>query len=101
MPEPEESLTREIQSYYELAQEDDRLVVGRGMLEFARMQELLARSLPSPSGVILDVGGASGKYSIWLAQKGYEVHLIDPVSISIKPARPRRLSPYSLSPAFG
>jgi ubiquinone/menaquinone biosynthesis C-methylase UbiE len=87
MPEPEESLTREIQSYYELAQEDDRLVVGRGMLEFARMQELLARSLTPPSGVILDVGGASGRYSIWLAQKGYEVHLIDPVGKHIDQAR--------------
>jgi ubiquinone/menaquinone biosynthesis C-methylase UbiE len=87
MPEPEESLTREIQSYYELAQEDDRLVVGWRMLEFARMQELLARSLPPPSGVILDVGGASGRYSIWLAQKGYEVHLIDPVWKHIDQAR--------------
>ena len=87
MPEPEDSVAGEIQSYYELAQEEERLAVGRGSLEFARMQELLTRSLPPAPGVVLDVGGGSGRYSIWLAQKGYEVHLIDPVPKHIDQAR--------------
>ena len=87
MPEPEDSGAGEILSHYELAQEESRLVVGRGKLEFARMQELLARSLPPPPSVVLDVGGGPGRYSTWLAQKGYRVHLIDPVPKHIDQAR--------------
>lgn len=37
------------------------------------------RYLAPPPQVVLDVGGGPGAYSCWLAQQGYEVHLIDPV----------------------
>ena len=87
----------EIVSYYENVDEDQRLTSGRGLIEFVRMQELLGRFLPSPPGVVLDVGGGSGRYSTWLAARGYEVHLIDPVpkhldqackASSLQPAHP-------------
>ena len=56
----------EIFSYYERFDEADRLVSGSGLLEYARMRELIQRFLPSPSGVVLDVGGGPGRYSCWL-----------------------------------
>ena len=70
---------QEILSYYERIDEADRLAAGHGYLELARMQELIRRFLPSPPRVVLDVGGGPGRYSCWLAEQGYDVHLIDPV----------------------
>lgn len=80
---PDES---EMLSYYEGFDEASRLERGSGLLEFVRMQELIRRFLPSPPGVVLDVGGGPGRYSCWLASNGYEVHLIDPVEKHVKQA---------------
>ncbi len=77
----------EILSYYEGFDEAGRLAKGSGLLEFARTKELIQRFIPPPPGVVLDVGGGSGRYSFWLAEKGYEVHLIDPVQKHVKQAR--------------
>ena len=51
------------------------------------MQELISRYLPAPPGLVLDVGGAAGAYSCWLARGGYEAHLIDPVAKHLDQAR--------------
>jgi ubiquinone/menaquinone biosynthesis C-methylase UbiE len=60
--------------------EDERLRLRpHGVLERARTQELLARFLPPPPAEVLDVGGGTGVHAEWLAQRGYFVHLIDPV----------------------
>ena len=77
----------EILSYYEQFDEQGRLGRGGGLLEFARMQELIRRFLPSPPGDVLDVGGGPGRYACWLARKGYEVHLIDPSEKHLRQAR--------------
>ncbi len=53
----------EILSYYEGFDENDRLTTGAGQLEFARMQELVQRSLSPPPALVLDVGGGPGRYS--------------------------------------
>ena len=45
-------------------------------LEFENTVPYLEEHLPD-EGKILDAGGASGRYAIWLAKKGYEVTLID------------------------
>ena len=66
-------------SYYERFDEAGRLGKGSGLLEFARMRELIQRFLPRPPRELLDVGGGPGRYSCWLAEIGYQVHLIDPV----------------------
>ena len=76
----------EMLSYYERFDEANRLTRGTGLLEVARMQELIQRVLPSPPAVVLDVGGGPGRYSCWLAEKGYEVHLLDPVAKHVKQA---------------
>ncbi|MBP5972093.1 class I SAM-dependent methyltransferase [Brasilonema sp. CT11] len=80
-------LSDEALTYYASGQEQERLSRGTGLLELARTQELLNRYLPPPAAVIFDVGGGSGIYSYWLAQQGYEVHLIDAVPLHIEQAR--------------
>ena len=45
------------------------------------------RYLAASPLVVLDVGGGPGAYSCWLAQQGYEVHLIDPVPRHLSLAR--------------
>ena len=75
--------------HYNRVNEGDRLNEFVGKLEYARTLDLLDRFLPKPPSVILDVGGATGVYSFWLAEKGYTVHLIDPVLKHIEQARYR------------
>ncbi len=47
-----------------------------GAVEYAVNRRLLAAHLP-PVGRVLDVGGGPGRYTIWLAQRGYTVTLAD------------------------
>jgi SAM-dependent methyltransferase len=77
----------EILGYYALGLEQDRLDADYFPLERARTQELLLRHLARPPGVVLDVGGAAGAYAFWLADAGYEVHLLDPVALHVEQAR--------------
>ena len=69
----------EVANYYKEFPEEDRLKHGPSQLEFSRTQEVILRYLPDPPEVILDVGAAAGAYSLWLARKGYQVNLVDPV----------------------
>ncbi len=80
-------LAAAISSFYRKYDEANRLNTGAFQLEFARTQELLKRFLPEPPATLLDVGGGPGAYSCWLAQLGYEVHLIDPVPSHIEQAK--------------
>jgi SAM-dependent methyltransferase len=48
-----------------------------GRLEWERTVELLRGHLPE-RGTILDAGGGAGRYTVWLADQGYEVILVDP-----------------------
>lgn len=80
------SMPAEILGYYDAGKERDRLADGRGRLERLRTQELLIRHLPPPPAVVLDVGGGPGAYSCWLAARGYEVHLVDPVPLHVPQA---------------
>jgi ubiquinone/menaquinone biosynthesis C-methylase UbiE len=78
---------REIAAYYDRGLERDRLASGPGALELARTQALLQRYLPAPPAVVADVGGGPGRYAMWLAERGYRVHLVDPVALHIEQAR--------------
>jgi ubiquinone/menaquinone biosynthesis C-methylase UbiE len=86
MKKPAEDL-KNIVAFYEQADETGRLLTPMGRVEFERSKEIVKRHLPSPPAVVLDVGGASGRYSLWLAGEGYEVHLIDPVPRLVEEAR--------------
>jgi SAM-dependent methyltransferase len=75
----------DIRAYYEVAGERDRLS-SWGWLEFARTKELLQRHLPPVPAQVLDVGGGPGAYAAWLAELGYDVHLVDPVPLHVEQA---------------
>lgn len=77
----------DVLDHYDLGAERDRLISGRSRLEGARTRELLTRLLPPPPATILDVGGGPGAYARWLAGRGYDVHLVDPVPLHIEQAR--------------
>ncbi|HEY6361878.1 MAG TPA: class I SAM-dependent methyltransferase [Vicinamibacterales bacterium] len=82
----------EVLAYYERFPEESRLQVGAFRLEFERSKTILARVLPPPPARIVDVGGAAGAYSAWLAQQGYEVHLVDASARLVEHARTQNLT---------
>jgi len=77
----------EVQQYYARFPEESRLATGPSRLEFERTKEVLTRVLPPPPCRVLDVGGAAGAYSLWLAGQGYEVHLVDAAPRLVEEAR--------------
>ena len=79
----------EIRRYYDQVPEERRLLEGPSQLELARTQEVVLAHLPEPPADILDVGGAAGAYSQWMATKGYRVCLIEPVPRLVEEARRR------------
>jgi ubiquinone/menaquinone biosynthesis C-methylase UbiE len=80
---------QEVLAFYARGLEDQRLNREGGMLERFRTQELLLRYLPPPPAIVLDVGGGTGHYALWLAACGYGVHLVDPVPLHLEQARAR------------
>lgn len=84
MKPPEEVLT-----YYERFPEESRLSSKGSGLELERTLEILSRVLPKAPARVLDVGGAAGVYSLRLADRGYEVHLVDASPRLVEEARRR------------
>lgn len=78
-----------VDAYYARYEEEHRLRLGPFQLEFERTKELLTRTLPPPPARIVDVGGAAGVYSLWLAERGYDVHLVDASARLVDEARRR------------
>src|SRR5262245_48756176 len=73
-------------AFYAAGGDQARLTIGPSQIERARTEELLLLHLPPPPARILDVGGAAGAYACWLALRGYEVTLVDPVPLHIEQA---------------
>jgi ubiquinone/menaquinone biosynthesis C-methylase UbiE len=73
--------------YYGEADESSRLATGYFQLEHERTRELILRYLPPAPATVIDAGGGSGIYACWLATRGYQVHLIDPVPKHVEQAR--------------
>jgi SAM-dependent methyltransferase len=69
----------EIADFYDRTPEEERLQQGPFQLEEARTRELIERFAPLSPAMVIDAGGAAGAYALWLAQKGYSVHLVDAV----------------------
>lgn len=86
-PDDQSSIPDEIRSYYALGLERERLLSAEGQLELVRTQELIQRCLPGSPARVLDIGGGPGSYACWLARKGYEVHLVDPIPLHVELAR--------------
>jgi SAM-dependent methyltransferase len=91
MPEHDPSsapiLDAAVQRYYGLGQEQARLLAPAGELERLRTLDILSRHLPPPPAVLCDIGGAAGIYAFPLSERGYRVHLIDPVALHIQQAQ--------------
>jgi ubiquinone/menaquinone biosynthesis C-methylase UbiE len=87
-PQPN-ALDPAIDDYYQRAPEERRLDEGPFQLERLRTRELIQRHAPPPPATVLDVGGAAGAYAFWLAERGYEVHLVDAAARLVEEARRR------------
>ncbi len=82
-------INRNIELFYNKASEETRLNKGMGVFEFERVKCLIEQFITEPALKIIDVGGGTGKYSEWLARKGHEVHLVEPVEKHLKLAQNR------------
>lgn len=68
-----------LRRHYELDDEADRLwSTARGTLTRLRTWDIFERFLP-PRGRVADIGGGPGTHATHLAERGYEVVLVDPV----------------------
>lgn len=76
-----------IRFYTNVYSETDRLETGLGILERIRIRDILQRHLPAPPARICDIGGGTGAHAFWLADLGYDVHLLDAVPVHIEHAR--------------
>jgi len=85
-------IPKEIEAHYLETRESERLSGAHGELERFRTLEILARALPPAPAVIFDIGGAAGAYAFPLSERGYMVHLIDPVGTHLEQARARSTS---------
>lgn len=57
------------------------------VLEYATVRHYLARYLPPAPARVLDIGGGPGRYTVLLAQQGYDVTLVDLSERSVAWAR--------------
>ena len=78
-----------IEKFYELTPEESRLASGPSRLEELRTRELIARYVPAAPATVLDVGGAAGVYAFWLAERSYDVRLVDASARLVEIARKR------------
>lgn len=98
MKKPTPTIDPEIHDHYNLIEEATRLDRIDSRLEYVRSQRIIQPLLPSSPAVILDIGGAAGIYSFWLADLGHIVHLIDAMPRHIEQARERnRTAPHKLA----
>ena len=82
-------ISKEIEDFYNEVSEESRLTGGLGPLEFKRNKELIEKFIPSPNSTVLDVGGGTGRYAEWLANKGHNVSLVEPIEKHVKLAQKR------------
>ena len=79
----------EVVAHYQAANEEERLQTSHGKLEEARTKRIIESHLASTHRRAVDIGGGTGPYSFWLAARGLEVSLLDPVARHIELVRER------------
>jgi ubiquinone/menaquinone biosynthesis C-methylase UbiE len=77
---PRERNLRRVKRFYSISAERewarlDQPVDGR--LEFAVHKAWIARFMPPAPARVLDIGGGPGRFSVWLAEQGYQATLAD------------------------
>jgi ubiquinone/menaquinone biosynthesis C-methylase UbiE len=80
--------TNVIIDFYQRYDEDNRM--NRNPLEYLRCKEIIGRYLSSGKMDIVDIGGATGTFSFWLANLGHGVNLVDIVPKHIETATRRQ-----------
>ena len=76
-----------VTSFYEEVQEDTRLDRSRhGQLEFATTMEYIHR-YAKPGAKLIELGAATGRYSLALAQEGYDVTAVELVEKNLEVLR--------------
>ena len=81
-------MSQDIINYYASHNpEDNRLSQDVGRFEYERTQEILSRYLHPDHPETLDIGGGPGAYALWLAGRGYRVHLLDLVPRHVEMAQ--------------
>jgi SAM-dependent methyltransferase len=84
---PSPDTPEEVVAYYSRGAERARLWQGRARLERLRVRQILRTRLPEPPAIVLDIGGGAGVHALWLAKRGYEVHLVEPVPMHVEQAQ--------------
>jgi ubiquinone/menaquinone biosynthesis C-methylase UbiE len=81
---------------------DDHYATTRGRVRLSLLLERLVELLPPPPARILDAGGGSGRVAVALAERGYQVTLLDPSEGMLRVARDRiKMKGVELSTIFG
>jgi ubiquinone/menaquinone biosynthesis C-methylase UbiE len=76
----------EIIKYYTNSKVELNRLNGHSLFEKVRTQQIIQPYLKKTPMKILDIGGGTGVYSLWLSKMGHEVHMIDPVPFHIEEA---------------
>lgn len=72
----------------DIKREWKRLTKHEGIIEYLTTVRYLEKYLPK-GGVIADIGSGPGRYSLWLAEHGYDVVAVDPVENNIRSLKAR------------
>ena len=85
-----------VRHYTEEADEDRRLRDRIGPFEYERTRGIIDGYLEGPQQVVVDVGGGTGGYALWLAHQGHQVHFVDVVPHHVEKVK-RNARTHSLS----
>ena len=78
----------DITEYYNLEAENEHTRLERHQLEYDLTWRYLERYLP-PQGHLLEVGAATGRYTLELARRGYQVTAVDLSEVQLERNRQR------------